>query len=446
MRHRFSPPDFKKSTRDLPIKEMGVPSEVILPLLQHTGAPAKLKVAVKDKVNTGSLIAEAKAHISSPIHCSVSGEVKAIETRPHPVLGRYKAIVIASDGHDSLEGTIKDRENAGSLSADEIRNIVRDCGVVGLGGAAFPTHIKLTPPKEKTIDAFILNGAECEPYLTADHRLMLEKSGEIIAGMKIAMKALGVTAGFIAIEENKPDALALFKKISDGKLVKVVSLKSFYPQGAEKQLIKAVLRREVAPGGLPFDVGVVVNNVATCFAIYEAVYKNKPLYERVITVSGRIVKNPANLKVRLGTKVKDILDTCGGLTQEPAKIILGGPMMGIAQYTLDVPIIKGTSGIVVFDQKQAQASAAKAPCIRCGRCLQICPMGLNPSAIAQAVEKGRFDLAREYNVLDCIECGICSYVCPGNRNVVPLVKLAKTRMNTDKIPGNKKGARPLFAE
>ncbi|MBL7085376.1 MAG: electron transport complex subunit RsxC [Candidatus Omnitrophica bacterium] len=427
LKRKLYPSDFKESTRGLCIKEMPAPSEVVLPLLQHTGAAAEPKVSVRNKVKAGTLVAAAGDYLSAAIHSSVSGDIKSIETRPHPLLGQYKAIVIESDGRDCLDSAIKDREDVASLSADKIWKIVRNSGVVGLGGAAFPTHVKLRPPEDKSIDTFILNGAECEPYLTADHRLMLEKPDEIISGMLIAMKALGVTLGFVAIEENKPDAISLFKRLCFGKEIKVVPLKSFYPQGAEKQLIKAILGREVPPGGLPFDVGVVVNNVATCFAIYEAVYKNKPLYERVITVSGKIVRNPGNLKVKIGTKLKDVIEFCGGLTEEPGKIIFGGPMMGIAQCTPDVPLIKGTSGVIVFTKKEAKVRISQA-CIRCARCIQVCPLGLNPSQICQAIEKERFDLAEEYHVLDCIECGICSYVCPGNRDIVALVKLAKQKL------------------
>lgn len=428
LKQRLSPAHFKKLTQNLSIKQMPPPAEVILPLLQHTGTACEPCVAAGDKVKQGSLIAKVKGYVSAPIHSSVSGQVQAIEERPHPVLGQYQAIVIKSDGQDNFDNTIGDRQGVDSLSADEIRKIIRNCGIVGLGGGAFPTHVKLAPPKGKAIDTFILNGAECEPYLTADHRLMLERPEEIMAGMKIAMKALGVVRGFVAVEDNKPDAITTLEELVDGINTKIAVLKSFYPQGAEKQLIKAILHREVPRQGLPSDVGAVVNNVATCFAIYEAVYKNKPLYERVITISGRIVKNPANLLVRLGTKVKDVIEFCGGLTEDAAKVIFGGPMMGIAQYTLDVPVIKGTTGVIVFGKKETKTCISQA-CIRCGRCIQVCPLGLNPSAIAQAIEKGRFDKAGEYNVLDCIECGICSYLCPANRDIVSLVKLAKQKLS-----------------
>ncbi|NQS99603.1 MAG: electron transport complex subunit RsxC [Candidatus Omnitrophica bacterium] len=428
LRKQLFPPDLKEATSGLAIKPMPAPAEVILPLLQHTGAPCKPKVSIGDKVKLGTLIAGSKDYLSAPIHSSVSGEVKAIEVKAHPILGQYQAIVIASDGRDGLDSAIRDRMDVVRLSTQDVRSIIRECGVVGLGGAAFPAHVKLAPPEEKRIDSFILNGAECEPYLTSDHRLMLEKSEAIIDGMKIAMQILGVTQGFVAIEENKPDAINLFKKLVDSQRIRVIPLKSFYPQGAEKQLIKTVLRREVPPAGLPFDVGVVVNNVATCFAIYEALYKNKPLYERIVTVSGRIVRHPANLQVRLGTKVKDIIEFCGGLTEPAGKVIFGGPMMGFAQRTLEAPIIKGTSGIVVFSKKEVQRGVNKATCIRCAKCLQVCPMGLNPSALAQAIEKGNFDQAQGLHVSDCVECGICSYVCPGNRNIVALVKLAKQKL------------------
>jgi electron transport complex protein RnfC len=423
----LAPASLKRATENQPIEPMPAPKEIIMPLLQHTGAPARARVARGDKVKVGSLVAQANGYVSSPIHSSVSGQVREIKLKPHPLLGEYQAVVIESDGEDTLDAAIQERKDIASLSPGDIRTIIQNSGIVGLGGAAFPTHVKLTPPRDKPIESFILNSAECEPYLTADYRLMLEKAGQIILGMKIAMKVLAVGRGFIAVEDNKPRAIEIFDKLVKREAIKVVTLKSFYPQGAEKQLIKAILNREVPPAGLPFDVGVVVNNAATCFSIYEAVYKNKPLYERVITLSGKIVKHPANLLVRIGTKVRDVIDFCGGLNEEAAKVILGGPMMGIAQYTLDVPVIKGTSGILVFSKHQTRPPRPQA-CIRCGRCMQLCPMGLNPSGLAQAIEKGRFDLAKDYHLLDCIECGLCRYTCPGNRDIVGLVKLAKEKL------------------
>ena len=426
-RKAYSPPHYKKYTQDIPIVKMPAPSEVILPLLQHAGAPGEPIVLVKDKVKVGQLVASAEKFISASIHSSVSGEIKAIEKRPHPVLGTYNALVIANDGHDTFDDAIVPRENIDALSADEVRKIVRSCGVVGLGGAGFPTHVKLAPPKEKPIDSFILNGAECEPFLTADHRLMLEKTQEILSGMRLAMKTLAVEKGFIAIEDNKPDAIAAFNKLIDGEKIKIVALASFYPQGEEKQMIKTVLNREVPSGGLPFDVGVVMQNVATALAIHEAVSQNKPLYERVLTVSGALIKNPANLLVRIGTKVKDIIEYCGGFIEPPAKIVVGGPMMGIAQYTQDVPVIKGTSGILAFSRNEVKREVTH-PCIRCSKCLKVCPMGLNPTSIARAIERGNYELAQEYNVMDCVECGACSYICPGNSNIVGLIKLAKQKI------------------
>lgn len=421
---RLHPPDLKEATQGLSIKKMPPPQEAVLPLLQHTGAACEPKVAVKDKVKAGTLIAEAKDYVSAPIHASISGEVKSIETRPHPVLGQYKAIILASDGQDTREESIKERQGVEALSADEIRKIIRDSGIVGLGGAAFPTQVKLTPPKGKTIDTFILNGAECEPYLTADHRLMVERPKEILAGMKIAMKVLDVSNGFVAIEENKPDALKIFQSLVDGKNIKVIRLKSFYPQGGEKQLIKTTLRRQVPSRGLPFDVGVVVNNVATSLAIYEAVYQNKPLYERALTVSGKMLRQPGNLLVRIGTKVSDIIEFCGGLSEEPAKFIFGGPMMGLAQYTFDVPVIKSTSGIIFLDKRQAR-EYEEQPCIRCGACVRACPMGLMPCLLNMAADKQLWTEAKDYRAMDCVECALCNYVCPAKRRLTHSVRRAK---------------------
>jgi len=296
-----------------------------------------------------------------------------------------------------------------------------------MGGAAFPTHVKLSPPQEKPIDIFILNGAECEPWLTADQRLMLENGEGILEGMRLIMKALGCEKGYIGIESNKPEAIKNLQKLSSSYGYEVIPLKVKYPQGGEKQLIKAITGREVPLGGLPMDVGCVVQNVGTAYAVYEAVAKGKPLIERAVTVTGNIVKNPQNLRTRLGTPFAQLLEECGGITGEVGKLINGGPMMGIAVETDGVPVIKGTSGILVLSPQEARYREPR-PCIYCGRCVDACPMGLMPNVIGNLVEKERFAEAKEYGVLDCIECGSCSFVCPAKRNLVHLFKYAKAKL------------------
>lgn len=300
-----------------------------------------------------------------------------------------------------------------------------EAGIVGLGGAAFPTHVKLSPPKEKKIDTVILNGAECEPYLTSDHRLMLERSKDILEGLKIIMKILGVSKGYIGIEQNKPDAITKMKEVARGETnIEVRDLKVKYPQGAEKQLIKAILDRDVPAGGLPMDVGVVVQNVGTAKAIYDACRYGRPLIERVVTVTGRGVNEPKNLRVRIGTQFSQLLDECGGFKDSTVKVIAGGPMMGIAQTNTEVPVIKGTSGILILTSKEAE-KAEYLPCFRCGRCIEACPMKLQPSILSVLIEKGKYQEAKENNLLDCFECGSCAYVCPAKRPMVQFMKLAK---------------------
>lgn len=415
------PPEFKSLTAGIPITEAPAPKIAIIPLSQHTGAPAKPVVKVGDAVKVGTKIGEAQGFISANIHATISGVVKKIDLYSHPVLGEAQAVFIESDGKDEWETHTEER-NYKDLSTDELIAIVREAGIVGLGGAAFPTSVKLSPPKGKTIDTVILNGAECEPYLTADHRLMLERAAEIIEGGRIILKILGARKGYIAIEENKPDAISKMSKFKDFELC---VMRTKYPQGAEKQLIKAITGREVPSGGLPFDVGAYVQNVGTAFAIYEAVKFGKPLVARVVTVTGA-VKKPKNLRVRIGTIFHDLIESCGG-SLNAAKIIMGGPMMGIAQPTDEVPVIKGTSGILVQSEQEVE-TAVEAPCIRCGRCVKICPMNLVPVQIADYVERKRFNEAKELGVLDCIECGSCAYVCPARRTLVHLFKYAKEEL------------------
>ncbi len=433
----------KDYTYDKPIKKAGLPAKVFIPLSQHFGKVCSSVVKIKDKVFKGQLIATANSGLFSPIHSSVSGTVSAIVDYNHPTLGREKAIVIEGDGQDAAFPEVKrSASEVDNLSADDLRKIIFEAGIVGLGGAAFPTHIKLTPPKK--IEHLILNGAECEPYLTNDFRLMLEHAQEIIAGAKIVLKILGINKCVVAIEDNKPEAIEAFKlEVSAGggsayggrsqnsevrrSYFEVKVLKAQYPQGGEKQLIKSVLKKEVPSGGLPFDIGVVVQNVATVFAIFEAVYKNKPLYERVITLTGSCLENPGNFLVRVGTSLRDLINECGPLKEEPAKIIFGGPMMGIAQFSLDVPIIKSTTGVIFFSKDEIIQKENRV-CCRCARCIDVCPARIMPAILGMAAEKEKWDIAREYDVLDCIECGLCSYICPAKRDLVHLIKYAKARV------------------
>lgn len=423
----------KDVTYAKPIKKAAMPPKVFIPLSQHFGKACLPKVLVKDYVLTGQLIASESSGLFSPIHSSVSGAVTSIADYNHPVLGRSKAIAIESDAEDKkFAQTEREPAEVENLTAEELRKIIFDSGIVGLGGAAFPTHIKLTPPKK--IEYFILNGAECEPYLTNDFRLMVEHTKEIIEGAKIVLKTLGINNCIVAIEDNKPEAIEAFdseirklKTENRENKFQLKTLKTEYPQGGEKQLIKSVLKKEVPCGGLPFDVGVVVQNVGTVFAIYEAVYKNKPLYERVVTLTGSCLENPGNFLVRIGTTVRDLLEECGPLKEEPAKIVFGGPMMGIAQHSLDVPIIKSTSGIIFFSQKELVKKENRV-CCRCARCIDVCPARIMPAILGMAAEKERWDIAKDYDVFDCIECGLCSFICPAKRDLVHLIKYAKTRV------------------
>jgi len=416
----------KHGTENKTIETLPLPVKAYIPLSQHLGKICVAQVKVADTVLTGQKIAGVQTHVSSPVHASISGKISSIQDWPHPVLGMCKAIVIESDGLDKLfSATQTTNISPNKITPEEIRKIVFEAGIVGMGGASFPSHIKLAPPKP--VDTLIVNGAECEPYLTCDHRLMIERTEEILKGIELAQRCLEVKNIIIAIEDNKPEAIKKFDGLILNKQYTIRVLKSQYPQGGEKQLIKKILRKEVPSGKLPFDVGVVVHNVSTLFAIYEAVYKNKPLYERVVTVTGSCVSNPKNLLVRIGTPIKELIAYCG-LKEEPAKIIIGGPMMGIAQYTDAVPVIKCTSGLVLMNEKEALVQEEEF-CIRCGACVRACPMGLMPCLINLASEKEIWTEAKAYNALDCIECGLCNYVCPADRNLTQSIKRAKLEVN-----------------
>ncbi|MFH1593450.1 MAG: electron transport complex subunit RsxC [Candidatus Omnitrophota bacterium] len=423
-------PEYKEFTVDKRIRLVPASSVVSLPLSQHIGAPNVSLVKVNDHVKMGQRIGEAKAFISAPVHATVSGKVKVIKDIFNPVYGKRPAIVIENDREDTMDPLIVDKDPE-SLSKEDIINIVKDAGIVGMGGAAFPTHVKLNVPKEKTIDTLIINGAECEPYLTCDHRLMIEKTDEILKGAELVAKALGVKSIFIAIEKNKLGAIFIIQKAlrelckrSRHSGTEVIMLKTKYPQGGEKQLIKAVLKREVPPGKLPLDVGVVVQNVGTCFAIYQAAYHKKPLIERCMTLTGSCLKEPGNFIVRIGTSLKDVIEFSGGFKEAPEKVIIGGPMMGFTQHTLDLPIIKGVTGAIFLSKKEMKLYEETA-CVRCAKCVDICPVNLMPTEIMRMVKHSRWHYINELYAKDCMECGVCAYICPSRIPLVQYIKLAK---------------------
>ncbi|MGQ9630202.1 MAG: electron transport complex subunit RsxC [bacterium] len=422
-------PHYEKHYTDgKPIEDAPPPQQVVIPMVQHTGAPCEAVVSVGDEVKVGQVIGEAKAFVSAPVHATVSGSVKAVAPRPHITGNEILSVVIESDGRDEWDESIKPDPEYLNLSPDEMRLRVRNAGLVGLGGAAFPTHVKLSPPPNKKIDTIILNGAECEPYITADHRLMLDRGPSIVEGLKLIMRITGASRGYIGIELNKPDAIRAMRDAVAGEPnISVVPLRVKYPQGAEKQLIYAILRREVPSGGLPLDVGVIVQNVGTAHAITEAIRENKPLVERVLTVTGSGVREPKNLRVRIGTLLDDLFALCGGLVN-PRKVIIGGPMMGVAQYRTDVPVVKGTSAVLVLTDGEVEVFNRPANCIRCAKCVDVCPMRLVPTAIAKFVDRDEFAEAERYNALDCIECGCCSFACPAKIPLVHMIRYGKSEI------------------
>lgn len=424
------PPEYKELAESKSIEVLPLPEEIIIPVQQHIGAPAEPLVEKGEEVKSGQKICEAKGFVSVPSHASISGKVTKIESRPHPVGGKGLSIIIEGDGNDEQVSSIQPEENYMDLDIEEMKERISEAGIAGMGGATFPTHVKLSPPSDKPIDTFILNGAECEPFLTADHRLMLENTEEILNGVMIVLKILNCKTGYIGIEKNKPDAIQAMKKMVQQKNypITVIGLNVKYPQGAEKQLIKAIVNRNVPAGGLPMDVGCLVHNVGTAKAIYDAVSSHKPILERVVTVSGGGIKEPKNVLARIGTPIHKLIDFCGGLSDNAVKIINGGPMMGIAQYSLDVPVTKGTSGILVLTDKEAKPRIP-GPCIRCARCVDACPMNLMPNELANVLEYERFDEAHQLGVLDCIECGSCSFICPSKIQHVHFVKYGKLEVN-----------------
>ncbi len=422
------PPEKKELSAHKPITGASPPARLVIPLIQHIGAPCKPVVKVRESVKKGDVIGAPTGFVSAPVHSSVSGTVVAIGEFPTATGKLVPSVTVENDFKEEW-AILSDNPDYMSLSPDEMREKIRAAGIVGLGGAAFPSIVKLSPPKEKPIDTVIINGAECEPYLTADYRLMLERAVDVISGLRIIMKVLGVERGFVGIEDNKPRAIHAIAKAVEGlPSIRVCTLPTKYPQGAEKMLIKTITGREVPPRALPMDVRVVVHNVGTACAIFEAVRFGKPLIERVVTVTGEGVREPKNLLAKVGTLISQLIADCGGLREDTAKVIAGGPMMGFALPSLDVPVTKGTSGIVAMTAGSIAHAESFEPCIRCGRCIDRCPMGLMPSMLSIYAEKGFYEGAKDYGLFDCFECGCCTFACPSKRPIVQLIRLAKSQV------------------
>lgn len=414
------PSERKEFTEHLPLKKFPDPEVVVIPLSMHAGAPAEPIVQVGDTVKVGQKIGEAAAFISSPVHSSVSGTVTAIETRRHATRGECLSVVIQSDGKNTLHESVQPHKALEDLTPDEIVDIVREAGIVGMGGAGFPTAVKLKPAKP--VDTVLLNGCECEPLLTADHRVLLEYADDVIYGLKAMIKTVGAEKGIIVIEDNKQDAIELMEDKTAGcENIEVVAAKTKYPQGAEKMLIKRVLKRQVPSGGLPADVGCVVANVSTTKAISDAIQKGMPLIERVVTMTGERLKNPGNYIVKIGTSTKELIDYCGGITGDDVTIKAGGPMMGFDLSDPDVPIMKGSNGIIAVDTDHT----AEQPCIKCGRCVDVCPMELSPLYFSKYADEENWQGMKEKNVMDCIECRSCEYICSSKIPLVTKIKAGK---------------------
>lgn len=420
-------PDYKDLTCAKPITALGGDKVHIYPLQQHIGAPLELKVQKGDSVKVGQVLADSDAFVSTPVHSSVSGTVTDIKPYLHPSGAKVTSVFVENDFEYTAYEGIKPY-NPENMTPEEMLSVVRNSGIVGMGGAGFPTHVKLSPPKDKKIDYLIINGAECEPYITADHRRMLEEPDAVIDGIHIALKILGISSAYIGIETNKKDAIEVMtQKAAAAGNIKVCPLKPKYPQGAEKQLIYAITKRKVPSGGLPADVGVIVMNIDTVAQISKTFRTGMPLIKRIVTVSGDCIANPSNFEVCTGVTFRYLIDAAGGFNADVKKLIMGGPMMGIAQFSTEPPVVKTTSSIVALTYDGGNYDDY-SPCIRCGKCVDHCPMRLMPLYLNKYATEGNLERAEENNILDCIECGLCSYLCPGKQGPLHNIRIAKQKI------------------
>lgn len=420
------PAEQKAITETNAFQIMPTPKQVIVPLSQHLGKPAKPLVKKGSDVKTGEVIAEQDGFISCPIHSPVTGKVLKISTDSNVSGFPKDAIIIQTN--ETEENILMLGLDVEKVTSEEIIERVKISGIVGQGGAAFPTYVKLIPPKDKQVDVVILNGCECEPYLTRDYRFMVERTDDVIAGLRLIMKALGVKKGVVGIENNKPEAIEKLKyAVKNFPDISIETLKTKYPQGAEKMLIKAVTGKEVPPGKLPFDSGASIQNIGTALAVFDAIVKGEPQLTSALTVSGKGIKNPHNLIVKIGTTISDILDYCGGVTEDAVKVVVGGPMMGVAQYDFSAPVMKATSGILVLTAEEVNAHE-ETPCLRCGMCVNVCPLNLTPTKLARLSQLEKLEEAEELGITVCMECGTCTFTCPANIPLVQWIRLGKQRV------------------
>jgi electron transport complex protein RnfC len=425
------PLEYKEMTKDIAFVAMPLSKEVAIPVAQHIGKPGSIKVKKRDEVKIGTLLAEQDGFISASVHSPVCGKVKEIVK--HPNVGGYLKESIIITVSDSLETDFMEPIDPPNITKEQIIERVKHAGIVGQGGAAFPTYVKLMPPSDKKIDWVILNGAECEPYLTRDYRFMMERTEDVLFGLLMFMKAIGVKKGAIGIEENKPKAIEKMTKASEKfEDIQIFTLKTKYPQGAEKMLIKAITGKKVPPGKLPMEVGVVIQNIGTAIAVNDAILKGEPMITAALTVAGRGINEPKNIIVPIGTKISEVIEFCGGMKNNTGKVIVGGPMMGIAQFDFDAPVMKATSGLLVLAEEEISDAEVMA-CLSCGKCIEVCAVNLVPTNLVKYSQMGKFELAENEDIMTCMECGTCAYNCPSSIPMVQWIRFGKKMVQKQRM-------------